>query len=367
MQTARAWLLGVLTVGMLACHGKHEPAKREPKRAGQVTLKGESLAYVRVEPSGAPGATVERPLLSRITFDEQRVAVLGTPVSGRVIDIKVVTGSNVKKGDPLLTIHSADIAGVRSEVSQAREGRMLAEQRAARARLLMQQGAGSQAEQQEAETALLGARTEERRASLALSALGGSGSESDYVLRAPASGTVVERNVDIGNAVGADQGQPLLTIADLSQVWVVADVYEHDLSYVRAGQVAHVTVPALEGRRYEGHVSYVGGVVDATTRTSRARVELPNPDGALRPGMFAEMVVEAAEAACASVPTSALLARRDELFLFVETSPGHFAQRKVRVGAQTGDHVALLDGIKPGERIVTRGAILLDAEANAAF
>jgi len=83
--------------------------------------------------------------------------------------------------------------------------------------------------------------------------------------------------------------------------------------------------------------------------------------------MFAEMIVEAPERASAVVPTTALLARRDEMFLFVETSKGHFTQRRVHVGSQTGDHVALLDGVTPGERVVTRGAILLDAEANAAF
>ncbi|MEY4508154.1 MAG: hypothetical protein RLZZ450_276 [Pseudomonadota bacterium] len=361
------WLLIATTVVACACHPEAKAPARPPRSHGQVTLQGRSLAYVRVEPSRQPGATVERPLLARITFDERRVAVLGTPVSGRVTAVNVVTGTAVKKGDALLTIHSADVAGARSSVAQGREARMLAEQRAARARLLFAQGAGSESEQQEAETALLTAKTEEQRAGAALSALGGEGSASDFVLRAPAPGTVVERNVDVGNAVGADQGQPLMTIADLATVWVVADVYEQDLPYVRAGQPAHVTVPALSLRRYEGRVAYVGSVVDATTRTARARLELDNPDGVLRPGMFAEMVVDAPELATAVVPTSALLARRDEMFLFVEQAPGRFVQRKVRVGAQTGDHVALLDGVKPGERVVTRGAILLDAEANAAF
>jgi cobalt-zinc-cadmium efflux system membrane fusion protein len=385
------WLSIATMVVACACHPEAKAPARPPRTHGQVTLQGRSLAYVRVEPSRPPGATVERPLLARITFDERRVAVLGTPVSGRVTAVNVVTGTAVKKGDALLTIHSADVAGARSSVAQGREARMLAEQRAARARLLLAQGAGSEAEQQEAETALLTAKTEEQRASAALSALGGDGSASDFVLRAPSPGTVVERNVDVGNAVGADQGQPLLTIADLATVWVVADVYEQDLPYVRAGQAAHVTVPSLSyantradppgsatsgsrtetprasTRRYDGRVAYVGSVVDATTRTARARLELDNPDGVLRPGMFAEMVVDAPELATAVVPTSALLARRDEMFLFVEQAPGRFVQRKVRVGAQTGDHVALLDGVTPGERVVTRGAILLDAEANAAF
>jgi cobalt-zinc-cadmium efflux system membrane fusion protein len=310
---------------------------------------------------------VERPLLARVSFDERRVAVLGTPVSGRVTAVSVVTGTAVKAGAALVTIHSADVAAARSQGAQAKEARMLAAQRAVRARLLLQQGAGSEAEAQEAETALAAAHTEEQRASSVLSGLGGADSASDYVLRSPMAGTVVERNVEVGNAVGADQGQPLVTIADLSTVWIIADVYENDLPYVRAGEAARVTIPILGKRRYEGRVAYVGSVVDATTRTARARLELPNPDAALRPGMFAEMVIDAPERASAIVPTSALLARRDEMFLFVETKKGHFMQRKVQLGAQTGDHVALLNGVEPGERIVTRGAILLDAEANAAF
>lgn len=360
-----AWL--ALCVGS-ACHSAAPPKPpREARPRGAVTLSGASLDYVRVEAAGRPGATVERPLLARVSFDERRVAVLGTPVSGRVTAVSVVTGTAVKAGAALVTIHSADVAAARSQGAQAKEARMLAAQRAVRARLLLQQGAGSEAEAQEAETALAAAHTEEQRASSVLSGLGGADSASDYVLRSPMAGTVVERNVEVGNAVGADQGQPLVTIADLSTVWIIADVYENDLPYVRAGEAARVTIPILGKRRYEGRVAYVGSVVDATTRTARARLELPNPDAALRPGMFAEMVIDAPERASAIVPTSALLARRDEMFLFVETKKGHFMQRKVQLGAQTGDHVALLNGVEPGERIVTRGAILLDAEANAAF
>ncbi|HEX5658497.1 MAG TPA: efflux RND transporter periplasmic adaptor subunit, partial [Polyangiales bacterium] len=300
-------------LALTGCHREPPAQATKPRSHGQVMLDGASLDYVRVDPAGKPGATTARPLLSRISFDERRVSVLGTPVSGRVTAVNVVTGSPVKQGDPLLTIHSADVAAARSEVAQAREARMLAEQRAARARLLLQQGAGSEAEKQEAETALLTSKTEEQRAALALSSLGGAGSASDYVLRAPASGSVVERAVEVGNAVGGDQGQPLITIADLSKVWVVAEVYEHDVPYVQAGESAHVTVPSLGNRRYEGKIAYVGSVIDATTRTARARLELDNPDSALRPGMFAEMVVDAPERALAVVPTSALLARRDEM------------------------------------------------------
>ncbi|MFT3924880.1 MAG: efflux RND transporter periplasmic adaptor subunit [Myxococcales bacterium] len=364
----RSWVSLGLCLLLWGCQDEEPPKPPRKLTQGAVTLSGASLDYVRVEPVAKPSATVQRPLLSRVSFDEQRVAVLGAPVSGRVAAVHVVTGSVVKPGDALLTIHSGDVAAVRSQLAQAKEARALAEQRAARASLLVTQGAGSEAESQEANTALASARTEEQRANAALGALGGAtSSATDYVLKSPIAGTVVERNVEVGNAVGADQGQPLITVADLANVWIVADLYEQDLPYVRTGQPAHVTIPALGGRKYEGKVSYVGNVVDANTRTTRARVELKNGDGALRPGMFADMVVEAPESASGVVPTSALLARRDETFVFVETKPGHFEQRKVRAGAQTGDYVVLLSGVQPGERVVTRGAILLDAEANAAF
>jgi Cu(I)/Ag(I) efflux system membrane fusion protein len=148
-------------------------------------------------------------------------------------------------------------------------------------------------------------------------------------------------------------------------VWVLADVFEQDVSAVRAGDEAQVTVGALEGRTFAGHVAYVGDVVDATTRAARARIELANPDGALRPGMFAEVGVLSASGAQSFVPTAAVLARRDEYFVFVPGDAATFTARRVRLGAQTGEHVAILDGLRPGEEVVTRGAILLDAEANA--
>src|SRR5690349_17880340 len=152
-----------LTTALLgaACQREAKRAPRRPVQHGTVTLEGRSLDYLRVEPAAKPGGTVQRPLLSRVSFDERRLAVIGTPVSGRVTVVNVVTGSVVKQGDPLLTIHSADVAAARSEVAQAREARMLAEQRSARARLLVQQGAGSEAERQEAETAQAAAKTEE--------------------------------------------------------------------------------------------------------------------------------------------------------------------------------------------------------------
>ncbi|HSC87312.1 MAG TPA: efflux RND transporter periplasmic adaptor subunit [Polyangiaceae bacterium] len=359
----------VVAMALLGAGCRRAPS---PERAvgvptGTVVLSTESQRYIHVETAAAPPASVQHTLFARVAFDERRVAALGSPVGGRVSRVHVVTGDKVRVGQPLLTISSTEVGAARAQVTEAREARMLAEQVAARAALLVQQGAGSVAEQERAETALAQARAEERRAGQSLGALGVSEAGGDYVLKSPIEGVVVERTVQAGNAVSSDAGAALITVADLSAVWVLADVFEQDVPSIATGNAAVVRVAALGGREFEGTVGYVGDIVDATTRAARARVELKNPDGVLRPGMYAEVEVKGPQRAVAYVPVSAVLARRDEFYVFVPQGTSSYAPRKVKVGRQVGDHIAVVTGLEAGERIVTRGAILLDAEANAAL
>jgi membrane fusion protein, heavy metal efflux system len=361
------WVGGIVACALFwGCHAP-EQRPRASRTTGLVSLPPESREYIRVEPAAEPPSTASRSLFARVSFDERKVVTLGPPVGGRVIEVDVTTGAAVKAGQALLTIHSSDLAAINAQVAEARHSRMLAEQIAQRAALLVTQGAGSQAELEQARATLQNAREEERRAQNAQGALGGPKQGASYVLKSPIAGTVVERNVNVGSAVTAGQGTPLLTVADLSRVWVLADVFEQDLPYIRQGNEAKVSVPALRGKAFEGAVAYVSEIVDSATRTARARIEIDNPDRALLPGMFAQVQVRSPEMAAAWVPTSAVLARRDEFFVFVEEGKNSFRVRPVEVGQEEAGRIAILEGLKPGEAIVTRGAILLDAEANAAF
>jgi Cu(I)/Ag(I) efflux system membrane fusion protein len=158
-----------------------------------------------------------------------------------------------------------------------------------------------------------------------------------------------------------------VTIVDLSKVWVVADVYERELASVHVGDEAIITTIAYPGRSFRGRVAYVGDQVDPATRAASARVELDNADIALRAGMFASIHVQSAGTGCAQVPTSALLAHRDQFFVFVADPNGTLVKREVHVGEQWGQHATILFGLVPGEMVVTEGAVLLDAEANEAI
>jgi cobalt-zinc-cadmium efflux system membrane fusion protein len=360
----------VLTVCLsVGCTPKEHPNQsshvRRPDRS--VVLAGPSAAWVRAEPAKAASGERSRGLVAQIGFDERHLARLGPPVQGRVAMIKVVAGDQVKAGDVLLTIHAPDIASAQAQVAQAKTARLLAERVAERAEMLAKQGAGSDAERQQAEAALAQSKSEEGRAIAALAALGGASGTADYALRSPIDGAVVERNVSVGTEVHADQDAPLLTIADVSNVWVIAEIFEQELPRVKMGDEALVSVQSYPDKTFKGTITHVSETIDPATRAAKARIELPNPELLLKPGMFAHVMVKGVAVGAAEVPSAAVLARRDEFFVFVKQDDGSWIERKVQVGEQHGAHTTILAGLKPGELVATEGAILLDAEVNEAL
>lgn len=340
------------------------PKTRERRPDKSVVLSGPSEAYVGVEQAKPARGNLSRSLVARIAYDERHVARIGPPVNGRVAKVNVVTGDAVKAGDVLLTLSAPDIASAQAQVAQAKTSRVVAERAVERARMLVKEGAGSEAERLSAEASLDQAISEERRAVAALAAIGGAHGQTGYQLRSPISGTVSERNVSVGTQVHADQDAPLLTIADLSTVWAVADVYEKDLARVHVGDEVTIGVLAFPDKKFDGKIAHISAALDPQTRVARARVELPNGDRSLRPGMFATMDVRGLADGVAEIPMSAVLARRDQFYVFLRTPDGAYAQREVTLGEQRGQHVTVLSGIAPGDDVVTDGAILLDVEAN---
>jgi cobalt-zinc-cadmium efflux system membrane fusion protein len=341
------------------------PHMRRPDRS--VVLSDASAAYIRVEPARTASAGRTRSFAGHVTFDERLVARIGPAVGGRVSSVSVVRGDDVKKGDPLMTIYAPDVASAQAQLTQAKTARALAERGAERARTLKRDGAGSDAELQTAESALATATTEEQRAQAALMAIGGAAGATEYVLRSPLAGKVIERNVAVGSQVIPGGDKPLFTIGDLSNVWVIADVFEQDLAVVKDGVDATIQVLAIKGKTYTGKVTHLSSVVDPATRAAEARLELENKDGELKPGMSARVLMQGATGPGAEVPTAALLARRDQFFVFVRQKDGSFLQREVHVASQHGEHATITTGLQPGEDVVTEGAILLDAEANEAL
>jgi membrane fusion protein, heavy metal efflux system len=363
---SRALGAAALVLAIGGCQNKHDqkgPLDHQRRADRSIVVSDAGAAYVRVERARRAETARTRHFAGRVTFDERHVARLGPAVGGRVSSINVVTGDAVRKGDVLLTIYAPDVATAQAQLAQAKTARTLAEHAAERSRILRRDGAGTDAELQEAEAALARARSEELRAAAALGAVGSATSPTEYALRSPIAGKVIERNVAVGAQVSPSAEKALLTVGDVSTVWVIADVFEQDLAAVPLGAEATIQLLALKGRTLTGKVTYVSTLVDPLTRATEARIELPNPDGELKPGMSARVSIQATPRGDAEVPMSALIARRDQFFVFVRQNDGSFLEREVQLGDQHGEHATISAGLAPGEEVVTEGAILLDAEA----
>ena len=181
------------------------------------------------------------------------------------------------------------------------------------------------------------------------------------VFRSPASGFVIEKPAQKGLHVMP--GQTLYKLADLSTVWVEADVYENEVSGIRLGTMAAVTIDAYPGERFSGRVTYVYPYLDEKTRTNKVRFAFANPRGRLKPGMFANVEVPVGGGMGLTVPTNAVLDSGTEQLVFVAQGDGVFEPRKVKVGRRLGDAMQILDGLKEGEQVATGAAFFLDSES----
>ncbi|HEU4725434.1 MAG TPA: efflux RND transporter periplasmic adaptor subunit [Candidatus Eisenbacteria bacterium] len=184
---------------------------------------------------------------------------------------------------------------------------------------------------------------------------------TSLTLRAPVTGTVLERNVVDGQSVGADT--PLFTIADLSRVWVLADLYEMDYGRVRVGDRAEFRVEAFPGRHFDGRVDFLYPTVSSDTRTLKIRFALSNPGGVLRPGMYGRAAVMAGSRPVLAVPTEAVVNAGENTYAFLARAGGRFEPRRVTAGRGDGEWVPILGGLAEGDTVVASASFLIDSES----
>jgi membrane fusion protein, copper/silver efflux system len=183
-------------------------------------------------------------------------------------------------------------------------------------------------------------------------------------LFAPASGVVVEKPVVRGQAVQA--GQTLYTIADLSRVWVEAELREADAGSVRVGATATLEFAAFPGRPLQGRVEYIAPTLQVDARTLKARIAVANPDGRLKPGMYATARISTPEGTALTVPSAAVVHTGDRSVLFVDLGGGRMMPQEVEIGRSAGEYTEVLSGVAPGQRVVTSAQYILDSESNMA-
>lgn len=346
-----------------------KPPTSASDTAGPVTefVLGEDARGI----STAPVKSVPLPdyldMAGLIQADPTRVVRVYPPVSGRLVSVHVRPADYVEQGAVLVILASSDVAVARAAFRQAQADAQVKRQVLERSRVLYENHVIALRDQQQAQAdaQMATAALESAGERLQLLNVDTAGSSDQVVVTAPRSGIVTDLGAAPGEyAKSLDNSSPLCTIADLTSVWAVGDVYEKDLASVKIGDPADVTVSAYPGDTRRGRVTAISSTVDTTTRTLKVRVELANPGLRLKPVMFAVIRVERAVRPVVVVPGAAVLREGPSAFVFVQRSPGHFERRVVTLGRDT-DHaqVEVTSGLAPGETVVVEGAELLRAAA----
>ncbi len=354
-------------------HERHtELVRLTPEAARNAGLQ---LAEARRKSLSA-GLTVP----ARITYRQRGVAKVAARVPGLITRIDVELGQEVAQGQVLGKVESPELAQARADFLATATKTRVAQGNFHREQELLQKGITSEREMREAESTFVTAQAEMNAAEARLHTLGLTDAEigalkqgehytAIFSLRSPLKGTVTEILGTEGQTVEATT--PLFTVGDLTQLWALLDVYEAQLPRLREGQPVVLTLQALPAQRFSGRIEYIGDVVDEETRAITVRVAVPNPDGLLKPGMFATAEIALSESAGDGgtegpqpliVPREAVQKIGSEHVLFVPAGENQFKPVEVHTGAVSSQEVEILSGIEPGTRIVTQGSFVLKSE-----
>jgi cobalt-zinc-cadmium efflux system membrane fusion protein len=302
---------------------------------------------------------------AEIVMDEEHTVRVTTPVTGRIRALISAPGERVQAGSPLARILSGDLAQSQSDAARSTAQERLTAAALARARDLYAHNVISARELEGAESDAAQAAAEAARARARLRELGGDmgAGEGEYVLRAPIAGEVIERSANPGEEVRPDAQTPLFVISALDSVWITAQVAQSDLGAIRRGATLVFTSDGLAGERISARVSYVGNALDPLTRTVPVRAVVANPGHRLRPRMTGSVrLLEPNLGGGPVVPVEALVTRGEGLIVFIERAPGLYAATPVAIDEDDGEVASIASGVHVGDRIVTRGSLLLAAE-----
>lgn len=391
-----------LGVGTIAQHfGETEPASQASQQekggtaapaapAGFRLTKAE-LANTKIAPVAMTTFRAEHVTDGKIALNAERTTPVFSPYSGRVTKLYASLGDHVKQGAPLFAIEASefvqgqnDLITAAAALNKAKSALNLAQINEKRQHELFDARAGALKDWEQAQSDLAGAQSDERSAEIALAAvrnrlriLGKSDAEIGALetaqrmdpaatVLAPIAGTVTDRQVGLGQYIQSGASNPVFTIGDLSTVWLIANVRETDAPLMRVGQPVEVRVLAFPGKVFKAKLTYVAPSVDPNTHRLPVRAEVENPDGGLKPEMFASFsIITGEETNRIGVPQSAVVYEGDTARVWVANADGTISARTIEAGRVNDGVVEVLSGLAAGDKIVTSGTLFIDRAATA--
>jgi membrane fusion protein, heavy metal efflux system len=367
-------VLGVVVLAALVTHGFGLPGRRNGgsgeaplfvRQGNKIMLPAGSPLRDRLTVMPAQVEIVRSKLLlpAIVESDPTRTAAVLSPLAGRVLEVKVALGDRVVRGQVLAVIDSADLAQAYDDNDKAADAFVLTQKNLERQEGQGKIGAVSDRDLDQARSDQRQAAAEYARTQARLKVLGMSADSNDHsrllTVRAAVAGSITALSIARGNMIN-DPTQPMMTLADLSTVWVTALVPEKDAGAVTKDQAADVVLAAYPDQMLHGKVLFVADVIEADSRRNKIRIAFPNPEHRLKPNMFASVTLFGAEQSRVVLPSSALLMNNDRTSVFVATAPWTFERRTVDPQLEGGASVAIRSGIEAGDQVVVKGGILLN-------
>jgi Cu(I)/Ag(I) efflux system membrane fusion protein len=359
MLSRKIFFILMLAAALFGCGGKEsqeEPAKgtgHEATNVVRLDAEQQQKAGIKIETIQLRSLQQKVSVPGRVVFNERRLAHLTARVAGRVEQVYAFLGDRVQKDALLATIYSQDYLAAQSEFIQAEERLKLAATR-------------------RDSTELPTARSIFESARRKLLVIGATEKDLNEIvekhvpktlleIRAPFAGTVTEASEILGHVV--EVGGTMFHVADLSTLWVLADIYEKDLANIKPGLPADIEVAAYPSEKFNGRLTTIFDVLDETTRTVKARIEVENPSSKLKPQMFATVTLQSGELAnLLVVPEATVQSDGEQRFVFVLQSDSTFIKREVRTGPKIDSWITIREGLTAGEQVVTDGAFVLRSE-----
>jgi Cu(I)/Ag(I) efflux system membrane fusion protein len=292
--------------------------------------------------------------VGRIDYDEKRIVTVSLKIGGWIEDLYVdFTGKYVKKGDPLLTIYSPELVSTQEEYLLA----LRAKKSLTKSSFPEVASSGDSLAESAKRRLKLWDITDEEIKRLEESGQ----AKKTITLYAPFSGFVLEKSAYKG--MNVMPGAALFKLADLSVVWLIADIYEYELLFIQLGQQASIQFSYLPGETFTGRAAYINPYLDANTRTAKVRFEFPNPHGKLKPEMFANVEMKIRLGQKLTVPEGAVIDTGLRQIVIIDKGDGYFEPREIKVGAKAENYYEVVKGLKAGERVVTSANFLIDSES----
>jgi cobalt-zinc-cadmium efflux system membrane fusion protein len=360
-----AYQLWILLLGLLSAPVWAEAPPRT------VSANPALMKQLQITPLGQAEMRDSLRVPARVELDQQRVARIGATVTGRIVETKITLGQAVRKGEPLAVLNSTELGTAQADYLKATSQVGLRQLAVSRAQRLLQADVIAAAELQERQGQLHEAEVNLRAATDQLRVMGMDENSMNRLAKeksiysftpivASINGTVIERKVTVGQVV--QPADALFTVADLSQVWLVAELPEQQAHWARQGDQADADIPALPGAGISGKLIYVADIVNPETRTVTVRMVIPNPQRVLKPHMLATLMIRKQSAKQLALSEAAVVRDDNRDHVFVQTGPTQFELRPVRLGPADAGVRPVLSGLKSGERVVTEGGFHLNNE-----